>query len=115
MPYLSLCTSVETPRAAQEKLLLTLAENVSEILGKPPGVMMTSFVSGTMTMAGEAGPTAFVDLRSIGKPSTEQALALTKGLCETLGEALGIHPKRVYVNITDVPGANWGCNNKTFG
>jgi len=67
-----------------------------------------------MVHAGADGPTAFVDVRSIGGLSAKVNRALAARVCQLLGE-VGIPGGRVYLNFTDVPASHWGHDGSTFG
>jgi hypothetical protein len=68
-----------------------------------------------MSMAGEPGPAAFADLRSIGGLSPAVNKKIMARLCPLLERELGIPPARVFANFTDVSPAAWGHDGDTFG
>ena len=66
-------------------------------------------------MAGEMGPAAFVDIRSIGVLDDQVNRGVSATVCSLLSEQCGISPERIYINFTDFDASFWGWNNSTFG
>jgi len=71
--------------------------------------------SGVTILFGDSdAPAALVEIASIGGINAKNNLQLTMDVSKPLAD-VGIKADRVYVQCTDVPAANWGWNNKTFG
>ena len=115
MPLLQLHTSVAVPEPKRAALLGRLSKLVAETVGKPEAYVMVLLREGPVSMSGEVGPAAFVDLRSIGGLSPAVNKRLMAKLCPLLEQELGVAPARVFANFTDVPGASWGHDGGTFG
>jgi phenylpyruvate tautomerase len=114
MPYLKITTSKSVDESRKHRILTTASKTVAEALGKPEQYMMVS-VDGSvpMTFAGNAGPCAHFDLRSIGLPRAKTA-PLSKLLCQLAETELGVRPDRVYINFFDIAPSHWGWNGETF-
>ena len=115
MPLLALQTSAPLSDAQRQELLAPLSKIVAECIGKPERYVMITVSQAALLMAGDAGPAAYADLRSIGGLSGEVNRALSARVCALLQERIGISPDRVYLNFTSLSAANWGCNGNTFG
>ena len=115
MPLLKLSVSTKMDEDQKAALLDALSKLVAEGLGKPENYVMVAIDEAAISMAGEAGPAAFVDLRSIGALDAKINKAFSKKLCGLLEEQCGIPPSRVYINFTDMDASYWGWNGSTFG
>jgi phenylpyruvate tautomerase len=79
MPYLSIQSNRTLPEKKQTELLGAASKIVASELGKPESYVMVSFAPGVrMSFAGEEGPTAFLELRSIGIPDDSGAQAVQR-------------------------------------
>ncbi len=99
----------------RNSLLASLSKLTSQTIGKPEQYVMVTVSPSAALMAGKAGETAFVDIRSIGGLSGEVNRQLSQKIGKLLQESLGIPANRVYLNFTDVPASHWGWNGDTFG
>ena len=116
MPFIHVHTSETVDEARAAALAADLSRLVAEGIGKPEKYVMAGVTGGvSMMMSGQIGPTAFVDVRSIGGLSPEVNGELTRAVCAALEGALGIPGDRVYVNFADVARSDWGWNGRTFG
>ena len=115
MPLLQLHTSVVVPEAKRAALLRKLSKLVAEGISKPEAYVMIALREGPMSMSGDLGPAAFVDLRSIGGLSPAVNKRLMSQLCPLLQQELGVPPARIFANFTDVPPGSWGHDGDTFG
>ena len=115
MPLLQLHTSVAVPEPKRAALLGKLSKLVAESIGKPEAYVMVAWREGPMSMSGEIGPAAFVDLRSIGGLSPKVNKRIMAQLCPLLEQELGVPPARTFANFTDVPASAWGHDGGTFG
>jgi phenylpyruvate tautomerase PptA (4-oxalocrotonate tautomerase family) len=115
MPLIKLETSAAVAADDKAKIALALSKIAAGAIGKPETYVMAVVSEATMTMAGEAGPAAFLDVRSIGGLSQSVNRDLTGQVCALLGEKLGIPGDRVYVSFASSAAVDWGWNNSTFG
>ena len=115
MPLLKLETTISLSDQNRDLLLAALSKLVARTIGKPEQYVMVTISPTAILMAGKPGPACFVDIRSIGGLSGEVNEKLTRELCRTLNEVLGVSPERVYLNFTDVAAADWGWNGNTLG
>lgn len=115
MPYLRLETSAKTTDETRQKLCELLSKAVAKDIGKPEKYVMVSVGNAAMALSGSAEPTVFADVRSIGGLNKSVNQALAASVCAIVKDKLGIPGDRVYLNFSDVPGSNWGCNGSTFG
>ena len=114
MPMIRVTTNVEIEQA-RETLLSDLSKLIAEGIGKPERYVMALVQTDSMLMSGQAGPSAFAEIRSIGGLGGDVRGKMTAALCSLLGERLAIPAERVYVNFVDVPAGDWGWNGQTFG
>ncbi|MDD5745906.1 MAG: phenylpyruvate tautomerase MIF-related protein [Candidatus Omnitrophica bacterium] len=115
MPCLRVQVSVPLGEEKKKAVLSTLSRIVSGALGKPEQYVMVVIGQSAIMMSGTDMPSAFVDMRSIGKLNQKTNTQLTREICAVLNENMGIAAERVFLNFTDVSAANWGWNNQTFG
>ncbi len=111
MPYLGIQTNAEI--GDKDSFLKDTSALVAKELGKPERYVMVSVERREMLFGGSGGSCAFVELRSIGLPSSETA-SLSHAICDFIKERLKISPERVYINFADVRGNMWGWNGSTF-
>ena len=116
MPFLRLDTTERLDDSAKRALCSALSRALSEVTGKPEQYVMVAVSDGlAMCHQGAPGPTAFVEVRAIGGLSPDVNATLSKRLCATLSETLGVPGARVFLNFTSVEGSNWGHNGSVFG
>ncbi len=115
MPLLRLETTATMSEEKRNSLLASLSKLTAQTIGEPEQYVMVTVGTVTALMAGKAGETAFVDIRSIGGLSGEVNRQLSQKIGKLLQESLGIPANRVYLNFTDVPASQWGWNGDTFG
>jgi phenylpyruvate tautomerase PptA (4-oxalocrotonate tautomerase family) len=115
MPLISLKTSVEVPENKREALLSELSKIVADSTGKPEQYVMAIIETADFMMGGHPSMAAFADIRGIGGINRETNAKISEKLCVLLENRLSISPQRVYINFTDIPASNWGCNGSTFG
>ena len=114
MPLLKLQVSENIEEEKKKIILSCLSRIVSDSLGKPEKYVMIIIEQSSFLMAGNEGPAAFADVRSIGSINIRTTSDLAQKLCRYLDELLGIPSDRVYINFTDVTAENWGCDGQTF-
>jgi phenylpyruvate tautomerase len=115
MPMIRLATNAEIDDARRGDLLSDLSKLIAEAIGKPERYVMAAVQTEAILMSGQAGPSAFAEVRSIGGLDGEVNQKITAALCSLLHERLAIPADRVYVNFFDMPAGNWGWNGQTFG
>lgn len=115
MPYINITTSAEIAAAQQEPFLAAVSKAAADATGKPERYMMVSLQKGTFLLAGQPGPTAYVDVRAIGGLTPAVNGKLSAQLGAVIGQWLKVPGERVYLTFTDYPPSNWGHNGKTFG
>lgn len=117
MPLVQVFTSAPPPApAAQEALLGELSRLAAARFGKPERWVMTCLVPGlAMTFGGTTAPSAFVAVKNIGKMSGGDTEALSRAVCDRLGQALGLAADRIYIHFEDAVDYLWGWNGGTFG
>ena len=115
MPLLQLHTNADLPDDRRNELLASLSKTVAETIGKPEEYVMVTIAPAHMTMSGQAGDAAFVDVRSIGALDGDVCPTLARKISELLRESLGVSPDRVFLNFTDVPAQRWGWKESTIG
>jgi phenylpyruvate tautomerase len=115
MPLLKLETTVALADDKKKALLASLSKIVAGTIGKPEQYVMVTIAPAAILMSGKPGDAAFVDLRSIGGLNGDVNQQLAQKIGNLLKESLGVPPDRIYLNFTDVSGANWGWNGDTFG
>ena len=114
MPLLSIETNQALSAEQSETLLAEASRKVSELLGKPERYVMVSLRhTPHMRFAGENGPLAYLELKSIGLPEAATA-ELSAGLCELLSSATGIPGDRIYIEFANAERHLWGWNGGTF-
>ena len=114
MPYLKIQTN-QTVNPTQAQALISKASKlVASELGKPENYVMVALSPPVpMVFAGTDAPTAYLELKSIGLPSSITG-DLSQALCTLIENDLAISKDRVYIEFTDAPRAMWGWNGSTF-
>ena len=116
MPMVHIHLSNPVEKEKQAKLMSALSGAVAEILGKPEAYVMIMLDPETaMLMAAKSGPAAFVEVRSVGTVSADQAKKLSKAISEIIAQEIGVESSRIYSNFLSIPGSMWGFNGNTFG
>lgn len=114
MPYLLIQTNQEIDPGVQQALLKKASSLVAEELGKPETYVMVSMdPPRPMLFAGSDEPTAYLELKSIGLP-TSATTQLSNALCKMVSENLSIDQNRVYIEFADAERHMWGWNGVTF-
>lgn len=114
MPYLKIQTNLPLTEAAEQKLMKSASALVADQLGKPETYVMVAIEPDIpMLFAGTDAPTAFLELKGIGLP-TSKTKELSQALCRFIEQHLGIPCDRVYANFSDVSPALWGWNGDVF-
>jgi len=115
MPYLNIQTNQSLAAEVQEKLMLESSKIVADGLGKSEEFMMVSVKDETpMVFGGAPGPTAFLEIKSVGIPGN-QTKEICRRLCEIIQTVAEIPPERVYVKFNDVQRSMWGWKGDMLG
>ena len=115
MPLIRMETSVSLSEEEKISIVSELSKIAAESIGKPESYVMALLSPATMSMAGEIGPAAFLDVRSIGGLNQKVNREISKRVAALLGERLEIPANRVYISFNSVSGVDWGYNGSTFG
>jgi phenylpyruvate tautomerase len=114
MPYLMIQTNAVLDRETCEGLLRDASRLVSEQLGKPERYVMVAFAPQPhMLFAGDPGPCAYLELKSIHLPEPRTG-ELSQALCGLMEDNLGVPPERVYIEFANASASLWGWNSGTF-
>jgi len=112
MPYLKIQTNTEI--ADKGLLMKEMKALLADQLNKPVKYIMIAVEPpAAMYFAGDDGPAAFVEVKSIGYPP-ESTPKLSGAICGLLQRQLGISPDRVYIEFSDSPRHMFGWNSDTF-
>ncbi|WP_269543203.1 phenylpyruvate tautomerase MIF-related protein [Cerasicoccus fimbriatus] len=115
MPYLNIQTNQTLSDDYREKLLVESSKLVAEGLGKSEEFMMVSIKDDTpMLFGGKSGPTAFLEIKSVGIPANKTK-DICQQLCELVHSVASIPPERIYVKFNDVQRSMWGWKGDMFG
>lgn len=116
MPLMIIHTTANVPEGKVQPLLKECSKKIATLTGKPETYVMTMFGPAlAMTMAGTDAPACFVEVRGVGKMTSQQTGSMSKALCELLSEGLGVQSRRIYLNFLGMDGAMWGWDGSTFG
>jgi phenylpyruvate tautomerase len=115
MPLIRMETSVKISDDKKSEIVLALSKITAEAMGKPETYVMAMISEAAMSMAGNIGPAAFLDVRSIGSIDKKTNTRISKEVAELLAKSIGIPAEKIYLSFTDVKGSNWGCNGGVFG
>ena len=86
MPLIKLQTVTPVPEEKQQALLASASRIVAKATGKPETYVMAILEpAAAATMAGQAAPVAFVDVRGIGGVNATVNTAISNGVCIATG------------------------------
>lgn len=115
MPTIILQTSVKCTEEQKHTLAKELSKICAAQLNKPEMYVMSIINDdATVYFGGSAKRAAMLDVSSVGNLGPNINTAFSKAICEFLSKNINIDPSNIYINFTDVKGANWGWNSKTF-
>jgi phenylpyruvate tautomerase PptA (4-oxalocrotonate tautomerase family) len=115
MPFIRLDTTEEMTPDSKASLCAKLSKICAETIGKAEEYQMAVVHDAlTIQRSGRAGPAAFVEIRSIGGLTPSVNRSLSEKVCGLLLESLKIPGERVYLNMLDVRGGDWGHDGTTF-
>lgn len=117
MPLIKVQSSVSQPeKTAVESLLKSLSAELAKHTRKPESYIMTAFEADVpMTFAGSFDPVCYIEIKSVGKMSSQQTAEMSQVFCQQISEKLGVPTKRIYIEFADAQGYMWGWNGSTFG
>jgi phenylpyruvate tautomerase len=114
MPYLMVQTNLEFDKNIAQGFVDKASTLVADLLGKSQNYVMVSLQPPSlMSFAGDAGPTAYVELKSIGLPENKTN-ELSNALCTLIHDELKIEKQRVYIEFSNANNHLWGWNGGTF-
>lgn len=114
MPYIKIQSAAPITDTDRTALLKDASKQLAQLLGKPESYVMTAYQGAeAMTFAGDESPCAFLEVKSIGLPTSATA-SLSKGLCDLVSQYLDIPQSHVYIEFANAPGAMWGWDGRTF-
>lgn len=113
MPYINVKTTEKIDEAKKAVLESKLTKAITIIPGKTEAHLMCSVEDGvSMMFHNEKAPTAFVEVKLLGKSTKEAYGNLTAEICNILQEEIGVAGNFCYVQFTEVE--NWGCDGSLF-
>jgi phenylpyruvate tautomerase PptA (4-oxalocrotonate tautomerase family) len=113
MPYLSLTFSHRLFEGTRDRLLHEASAQISATLNKPESDVVVAIRDVDMLFGGESGPSAFVEVRSIGGLDVNTSTVLSAKLCDLLEHEAEISPARVLLNFVEVKREDWVWNGAT--
>ena len=115
MPYLKLRTNHSCNKEQTAELLAEFSQLLATETGKPERYVMVELEGKKdMVFAGNNGPLAYVECKSIGL-SHDQAKSLSASISQVLETRLQITADRIYIEFSNCPVDYWGWNGSTFG
>ncbi|MCK5691072.1 hypothetical protein KAI87_17445 [Myxococcota bacterium] len=116
MPLIRLKISESISTDLSKSLITGLSARAAEIMGKNEDFMMVILEPNcTMLMGGNEGPTALIEVRSLGEFTPELTGPLSEGLTTLITQQLDISGERIYAIFETVARERWAKNGKTFG
>jgi phenylpyruvate tautomerase len=116
MPLARIISSASPEPSAARRLLSNLSSLFAKELGKPEAYVMTCLEApAAMTFGGSDEPSAYVEIKNIGRFTGERTRALSAELCPLIASALGVKTNRIYIEFGDAEGHLWGYDGDTFG
>jgi phenylpyruvate tautomerase len=114
MPFLKIQTNQRLAEATAKSLAASASGTVAELLGKPEAYVMVSVeINTAMQFAGSDAPLAYLELKSIGLPTSITAAA-SRALCDLVAGQTGVAANRIYIEFSDAQRQLWGWNGETF-
>ncbi len=115
MPLIKTQVSKNLSSDKKEELAKELSAKCAEVLGKPESFVVSIVEdNATITFGGKIRDFAYVELKSIGALGPVMNENLTIEICKVINDIADIDGDKIYIEFSDVPGAYWGWNNKTF-
>jgi phenylpyruvate tautomerase PptA (4-oxalocrotonate tautomerase family) len=116
MPLLKIQTSATaTSPEAVDELLQTLSAKLAKHLGKPESYVMTALeTDARMTFGGTFDPVCYIEVKNIGRMTSEQTKTMSGDFCQEIQSRLGVPKNRIYIEFNDAERHLWGWNGGTF-
>ena len=86
---------------------------LSEVLGKPIIYCSAQVTESLGGFATNIEPSVFIEIRSVGGLEGKQR-ELSDRFCALITSKTSIKGDKIYLNFTELTGANWGFNHKNF-
>lgn len=113
MPFVNVKTSVKVEDAKKDVLEKRITKAITTLPGKSESHLMCAVEDGvSMMFHGDKAPTAFVEVKILGKSTRAAYEELTAKLCDILDEEIGVSPEYCYVKFEEIE--NWGFNGFLF-
>lgn len=114
MPVLSITTNAPINDLDNQAALKKVSESLSRLLGKPESYVMVQMThQANMLFAGSAGPTAYLELKSINLPE-DQTPVFSAEICQMMEDMLSIPKDRIYIEFSNMQRHLFGWNSHTF-
>jgi len=111
MPYLNIKTS---QKIKKNNVISDISSFMAGLLNKPEGVMMVSLEDEVaMLFAGQNGPAAFVQLKSIGMTG-QQCKDIAPEMNRFFASVLEVPDDRIYIDMHDIDRQMFAFKGNTF-
>ncbi len=115
MPLIKVYSSAAAADTDTAALLRKLSADLAALLGKPEGYVMTCMMPRVpMTFGGDDAPSAYAEIKSIGRMSADTTATISASICATLSQALDVPEDRIYIEFQDAERHLWGFDGRTF-
>ena len=116
MPFLKI--QVSSPSISETSSSALQSEGaliISQETGKSLDFVMILVESGAkLSFGGRAAPAAYIEVKSVGKLTSDVAAKLSGRLCALVESELSIPKDRVYIEFQESARHLWGWDGKTF-
>ena len=113
MPYINAKTNMSISNEKCNNIKKALGKAITIIPGKSENWLMVGFEDNLrMFFKGDNAPTAFIEIKSFGKSSSDVYNKLTAAITEIINRELDIEKNRIYVKYEEV--SHWGYNGSNF-
>jgi len=116
MPFLKIqVSSPSIPEKSSSAFQSEGALIISQETGKSLDFVMVLVESGAkLSFGGRADPAAYIEVKSVGKLTSDVAAKLSGRLCALIESELFIPKDRVYIEFQESERHLWGWDGKTF-
>ena len=115
MPLLEIRTSNDLFESVREKILRDASALVATTLGKSEASVMVTIQSAHNLFGGESGPSAFIELKSVGGLDPQTSARVAAGMCQLMETEADIPTTRVYLHFVELERSQWGWNGGLLG
>ena len=113
MPYINVKTTEKIDEIKKEVIQNKLTKAITLLPGKSESHLMCSVEDGvSMMFHYDKAPTAFVEVKLLGKSTREAYGNLTAEICKILQEEAGVSGDFCFVQFSEIE--NWGCDGSLF-